>query len=182
MKKSILLSVLIICASITAMAQPGQGKFRFSIGPEIGYVTGTYHASWNLGAGGSAQAEYFVKDNVSITVLGGFVGYLGTTVPGYPGYKYQALNIIPVKAGIRYYIGESFHVGAQLGVGFIDNGAGHSTAFAYSPVIGYNFKTSNDKGIDFSIKYDGYAFNQNDIPNGYGGTFGAVGIRLAYIF
>jgi len=183
MKKTLILSILAICTSVVAIAQPEQGKFRFSIGPEVGYVVGTYHANWNLGAGGSAQAEYFFTDHTSLTVMGGFVGYLGTTVPGYPGYKYQAFNVIPVKAGIRFYAGESFHIGAQLGVGFMDNGAGHTTAFAYSPIIGYNFKTSNDKGIDFSIKYDGYAFNQNDFHNnGYGGTFGAVGLRLAYIF
>ncbi|HTB52225.1 MAG TPA: outer membrane beta-barrel protein [Ferruginibacter sp.] len=182
MKKTLILSILAICTSVVAIAQPEQGKFRFSIGPEVGYTTGTYAQSWNLGAGASAQAEYFFRDDVSMTITAGYVGYLGSSVPGQPGLKYQAFNTIPVKAGIRFYMGESFHIGAQLGVGFLDNGDGHSTAFAYSPIIGYNFRTNSDKGIDVSIKYDGYAFDQNDFHNGYGGTFGAVGLRLAYIF
>jgi hypothetical protein len=182
MKKLAIISILVLCTSISVMAQNEKGQFKFSIGPEVGYVAGPYVKTWNLGAGGSAQAEYFFTDHTSLTVLGGFIGYLGGAVPGYPGYKYQAINVIPVKAGIRFYLGESFHVGAQLGVGFVDNGAGHTTAFAYSPIIGYNFKTGNNKAIDFSVKYDGYSFDKKDIPNGYGGTLGAVGLRVAYVF
>jgi hypothetical protein len=180
MKKITILAIFVLCTSLAALAQNEQGQFKFSVGPEIGYTTGTFAQRWNLGAGGSAQAEYFFTDHTSLTVLGGFIGYLGGSAG--PGLKYQAINIIPVKAGIRLYLGESFHIGAQLGVGFMDNGAGHATAFAYSPIIGYNFKTGNDKGIDFSVKYDGYSFDQKDIPYGYGGTFGAVGLRIAYVF
>jgi hypothetical protein len=59
----------------------------------------------------------------------------------------------------------------QAGVAFLNNGGG--TAFAYSPQLGYEFKTKTDKAIDASFKYDGYSKN---------GTLGAVGVRIAYIF
>lgn len=181
MKKITIFTLLLFCTSMIALAQPEQGKFRFSIGPEIGYTAGPYAQRWNFGAGATGQFEYFIKDGVSLTAVSGFMGYLGDKAG--PGIRYQAVNIIPVKGGIRFYFGDAFHVGAQLGAGFIDNGSGHTTAFAYSPIIGYTVKTSGERGgIDFSIKYDGYSFNEKDIPDGYGSTFGAVDVRIAYVF
>ncbi|HMG83917.1 MAG TPA: outer membrane beta-barrel protein [Ferruginibacter sp.] len=182
MKKLTIITLLVLCTSVVALAQNESGNFKFSVGPEIGYTAGPFAQSWSLGAGGSAQAEFFCTDHASITLMGGFIGYLGASVPGQPQYKYHPFNTIPVKAGIRLYLGESFHIGAQAGVGFLDDGANRTTAFAYSPIIGYNFKTGNDNAIDFSIKYDGYSFNKKDIPTGYGNTFGAVGLRIAYVF
>ena len=61
-----------------------------------------------------------------------------------------------------------------MGIGILNklNNEG-GTAFAYSPQIGYEFKTKTDKKIDATFKYDAYSKN---------GTIGALGFRLAYIF
>ncbi len=64
------------------------------------------------------------------------------------------------------------------------------TAFAYSPQMGYNFKTNKGKTIDLTLKYEGYAYGNNGylyVYNGvnygnYGGSVGAVGIRVGYVF
>jgi hypothetical protein len=185
MKKFTILAILIFC-TVTSFAQvePRQGRFNFSLGLEAGYTAGPYAQRWNVGAGGTGQLEYFVRDNISMTLLSGYVGYLGDKESS--GLKYRSINIVPVKAGVRFYLGRSFHVGGELGAGFLGNGGSHTTAFAYSPIIGFNFKTRDSEGqrggVDISIKYDGYTFNDGDVPNGLGNTFAAVGLRIAYVF
>ena len=165
MKRIFLIAVIGVC-SVAVNAQR-LGTTKFSIGPEVGFATGTSATSNGLGGGATIQAEHFYQENISATLLFGFVGYTGRSLNSTSNYK--AFNVFPLRIGGRYYIGEGFHLGAQLGVGFATGG----TAFAYSPQVGYNFKTNKGKKIDATFKYDGYVNN---------GTFSALGIRLAYIF
>ena len=97
--------------------------------------------------------------------------YFGKSIA--PGVKYSATTILPLRIGARYYVGDGLHFGAQLGVGFV-NYVTSTTAFAYSPQVGYNFRTARGKAIDATFKYDAYAVS--------GGTLAAVDIRIAYIF
>lgn len=169
--KGIIAALVFAGLTLNAGAQK-IGKTKFSIGPEAGVVTGTYSSIWGFGLGASAQVEHFFKDNVSGTGIVGVISYFGKSYGS--GLKYKANNIIPIRIGVRYYIGEGFHAGAQLGVGILGNGGSSSTGVSYSPQIGYNFKTNKGKAVDATFKYDGYSRK--------GGTVGALGIRLAYIF
>lgn len=171
MRKLILLSFIIILSSLTVSAQKN-GTTRFSLGPEIGFATGTFSNIAGFGIGAIIQAEHFYQENLSVTALFGFVDYFGASIPN-TNTKYKSSLILPLRVGGRYYIGDGFHVGAQIGVGFI-SGASSSTGFAYSPQVGYNFRTSKGKAIDATFKYDGYAVS--------GGSLSALGVRLAYIF
>ena len=170
MKKAIVLTLFAVCTSIMAMAQK-DGKTKFSAGPEIGIATGTFGLSWGLGIGVSAQAEHFFQENVSGTALLGLISYFGKSYA--PGKKYTAYTTIPLRVGVRYYIGDGFHAGLQIGVGFLSYGGSSTTAFAYSPQLGYNFKTNKNKAIDLTLKYDAYTKN---------GTIGAIDLRVAYVF
>lgn len=168
MKKVISLMIVSICVSLVGMAQ--NGVTRFSVGPELGIATGTFGLGWGLGIGASAQAEHFFQENLSGTALVGFVSYLGKSIGN--GLKYKAINIIPLRVGARFYPVEGFHLGAQIGLGFLTGGGSSSTAFSYSPQVGYNFKTNSGKPIDATFKYDGYTKD---------GTLGALGIRVALV-
>jgi len=67
------------------------------------------------------------------------------------------------------------YAGLQTGLVFLSSYY-KTTAFAYSPLIGYEFKTKSDKSIDATLKYDGYS-------GGSGlGTIGVIGVRPAYVF
>jgi len=182
MKKIFILAILTFSTSLIFAQR--QGRFNFSLGLETGYTAGPNVQRWNIGAGGTGQFEYFLKDNVSITLLSGYIGYLGSKESS--GLKYRSITIVPLKAGARFYLGRNLHIGGELGAGFLGNGGSHTTAFAYSPIIGVSFRTFDGErqrgGVDISIKYDGYTFNSRDIPNGLGNTFGAVGLRVSYIF
>jgi hypothetical protein len=169
--KKILLVVLTAVVCSGAFAQKDDDKrLHFSVGAELGVITGDFQKFNSLGVGGTAQVEYNVASGTNLTLTGGFISYIGKSAG--TNTKYKALGILPIRAGIKYAIIDNFYGAAQLGAGIISNGGG--TAFAYSPIIGYEFTMNSGKTIDASLKYDGYSkANAN---------FGAVGIRLAYKF
>lgn len=173
MKKTLLLSVIALGMSFTALAQR-EGKTRFSIGPELGIATSNpldavpENKGWGLGIGGSAEIEHFFRQSLSGIVHVGFVSYAGRSSGS--STKNKAYTTVPITIGGNAYVGSNFHLGAQIGVGLNSINGGSATTFAYSPQIGYNFSNKNDKPLDLTIKYDGYAGD---------GNFSAIGIRLS---
>ena len=173
MKNIILSAIVVIAASVSASAQT-ENKFSFSVGPELGFATGTFSQTHSLGIGGSAQAEYYIMDKLKGTATIGLLAYLGKS------YNSSATNaaqtIIPIRVGAKYFLSGGFYGGAQLGMAILGNWAPNKGgAFAYSPLmLGYEFKTKSNKSVDAVIKYDGYT-------SAYG-TIGAFGARLAYVF
>lgn len=58
-------------------------------------------------------------------------------------------NVIPVKAGLRFYAGNQFYIAGDAGVGFANHG---NTSFVYSPSAGF----VSQNGLDIGIKYEDY--------------------------
>ena len=168
MKKIIVLMVVAVCTSCMLMAQ-SDSKFRFSVGPELSFASGSFSDSHSIGIGGTAQAEVSLQEHLYGTATFGLISYNGKSSGA--GYKYKGETILPLRVGVKYFLSGGIYGAAQLGVGFLNNGGG--TAFAYSPQIGYEFKTKSDKALDATFKYDGYSKD---------GTIGAIGFRLAYVF
>lgn len=169
MKKIFLFSIISLSISFTALAQR-EGKTRFSIGPELGLVTGEASSSWGIGIGASADVQHFFHENLTGDLSIGYVTYAGKSAG--VGFKNKNYTTIPVRIGGRLFVGNNFHLGAQLGVGINRVGGVGNNQFSYSPQIGYNFRSRNNKPFDATLKYDGYAGN---------GHFSAFGIRLSLI-
>lgn len=175
MKKLIVAAIIIITYSVPSFAQ-NENKFSFSIGPELGFATGSFSNTHSVGTGGTVQAEYYVQDKLKATATFGILAYIGKTVTiTNQKFKYPSQTIIPLRVGGKYFLTGGVYAGLQTGVAFLSNYAS-TTAFAYSPLVGYEFKTKSDKSIDATLKYDGYS------AGGGVGTIGALGIRLAYVF
>jgi hypothetical protein len=174
MRKNVLLLIMALSFTSISFAQK-EGKTKFSIGPEIGWATTNPlsdipgNKGWGFGIGGSAQIEHFFREQSSGVVSVGIVNYVGRSSSA--NTKNKAYTAIPVKAGGNYYVGNKLHLGAQIGIGFNSLSGESITTFAYTPQIGYNF-SRNEKPLDLTFKYDGYAGN---------GGFGAWGIRLSLI-
>ena len=168
MKRIILFALMSFCTSIIALAQ-NQPGFKFSVGPEIGLATGSFANSHSFGIGATAQAEVSLQEHLYGTITAGVISYNGKSSGA--GYKYKGTSIVPFRVGVKYFLTGGVYGGLQAGVGFLNNGAG--TAFAYSPQLGYEFRTKTGKAVDATFKYDGYSKN---------GTISALGFRLAYIF
>lgn len=171
MKKVILFSLIALGIANGVKAQSEQ-RFKFSVGPELSIPTGTFSNGWSFGIGGTAQVEVPVQQNFNVTGTAGIILYNGKTVGN--GLKNTSLSIIPIRVGGKYFFTQGVYGAAQLGLGIINRGFG--TAFAYSPQIGYEFRTNSGKAIDLSFKYDGYSAKSEV------GTLSAFGIRVAYIF
>ncbi|MEO6136939.1 MAG: outer membrane beta-barrel protein [Ginsengibacter sp.] len=174
MKKTILFMLVTMAAVSTSFAQK-EGKTKFSIGPELAWATSNPlsdipgNKGWGLGFGGSVQVEHFFQEKVSGTFYAGVIAFAGRSADN--SSKNKGYTTVPIRAGINYYVGDRFHLGAQLGVGINSWNDSKATAFSYSPQIGYNF-SRNEKPLDLTLKYDGYA--------GHGG-FSAIGLRLSLI-
>ncbi|MEO6681739.1 MAG: hypothetical protein ABIN48_02850 [Ginsengibacter sp.] len=173
MKKYLLF--LAVCLSVSTISF-GQkyGTTKFSLGPEIGIATSnpfknTNNKGFGIGAGASAQIEHFFQESISGVVSAGIVYYSGRSSGSTE--KNKAYVAIPVLVGGNAFVGDRFHIGARIGAGLNSVSGISSTTFAYSPQIGYNF-SRNEKPLDLTLKYDGYAGKYN---------FSALGLRLSFI-
>lgn len=172
MKKIIVFTLMAICTSCMVMAQNEPG-FKFSVGPELGFATGSFSNTHSIGFGATIQAEVSLQEHLYGTATTGIIIYNGKSIAG-TNTKQKSLTIIPVRVGAKYFLSGGVYGAAQIGVAFLSNNALYNgTAFAYSPQLGYEFKTKSGKAVDATFKYDGYSKN---------GTLGALGFRLAYIF
>ncbi|NOT90379.1 hypothetical protein [Ferruginibacter sp.] len=169
--KKIFLAVAItaICTGAYAQSESDK-KFHFSVGPEVGFATGDFNVTHSVGVGATVQAEYNVGGTSNVTLTTGYMSYAGKSAGA--GIKFKAAGIIPLKVGLKYFLSEGFYGAAQIGAGFFNNGGG--TAFAYTPMIGYEFNAKSGQAIDAGLKYDGYSKN--------GSGLGSVGVRIAYKF
>ncbi len=171
MKKIPLFLLMAFCASSALLAQ-NQPAFKFSVGPELGFATGTFATSHSVGIGASVQAEISIQEHLFGTATFGIISYAGKSYGS--GLKYAGQTIIPLRIGAKYFLSGGVYCALQAGVGFLNklNNEG-GTAFSYSPQVGYEFNTKKGKAVDATFKYEGYSKN---------GTKGALGFRLAYIF
>lgn len=167
MKKSILVFALALLVSVAGFAQ--KESFKFSLGAELGFASGSFSNTHSFGIGGSAQAEIPLQDKLNGVAYGGILFYNGKSYTG--NLKYTGLTIIPVRVGVKYFLADGFYGTFQAGLGFLGN-YGSGIAFSYSPQLGYEFNTKSGKAVDATIKYDAYSKN---------GTIGAINFRLAYI-
>lgn len=172
--KKIFLAVAVTAICTGAFAQKKSDKqVGFSVGPEIGFATGNLNGTHSVGIGATIQADVNIAPSTAFTVTTGLLSYAGRSING--ASKNKAQIIIPLRAGLKYFLSEGFYGAAQLGAGFFNNYEFRKgTALAYTPMIGYEFNTKSGKAVDASFKYDGYAIN------GLGS--GSIGFRLAYRF
>lgn len=174
MKKYLLLFVMAITVTTLSFGQK-YGKTKFSLGLELGYATSNPfkaipgNKGFGVGFGGSAQIEHFFQESLSGVVSAGVISYAGRSTGGTT--KNKAYTAIPILVGGNFYVGDRLHLGAQVGAGLNSISGESATTFAYSPQIGYKF-SRNEKPLDLTFKYDGYAGK---------GNFGALGLRLSFI-
>lgn len=163
--KKMILSAVIMIAAFGASAQNNKA-LSFSVGAEVGAVTGNLGDFYSVALGATAQIDYKLVSNFAVTANSGFITFTGKKISG-TNLKYQSQTLIPLLIGGKYYFENSKAYGAlQLGSSFSTRSGGGSS-FTYVPGIGYKF---NDR-VDAVLKYTGYS--------GDGGTFG---VRLAYTF
>ena len=159
---------------VNAQSVPAN-KFRFGIGAEALIPVGNTANISNFGIGITPRLQYGVSNNFALTFTTGLYHFFPKTVTypasgSFPGSteKYKS-DIIPVKAGFKYFVGSGFYVAGEAGVSFEVAEGGYPAHFLWSPGIGYATKK-----WDIGARYENLS--------GHRHTGGVIGLRVAYGF
>ncbi|HEX8021641.1 outer membrane beta-barrel protein [Mucilaginibacter sp.] len=164
MKHLFSLFILVVLSAATAKAQSNNRTWRVGFGIDAGIATSD---AFKYAIGGDIRIQKDFNPRVSGTLTTGFSHFFEKDhFAGYSQYG-SPYNVIPVKLGIRYFVGDNLYLGGEAGAGFAFEQWG--TSFVWSPSVGMAFKN----GIDLSLKYEDYTKDK---------ATKTLGLRLAYGF
>ncbi|WP_345209202.1 hypothetical protein [Mucilaginibacter gynuensis] len=124
-----------------------QSKWRIGFGVDPGLAT---KDPFQYTLGGDIRLQRDFNNRVSGTLTAGFTHFFEKDhFTGFNQYG-SPYNVIPVKAGIKYFVANKLYVGGEAGVGFGFEQWGNS--FLWSPSVGLTFSN----GLDMSVKYEDY--------------------------
>ena len=159
------------------------GGVRFSIGVDAGIPTGNLSNRYDWNLGGSLQADIPVANNLFVTVNAGYDNIFGKKNIDGTGLDITNIQLLPVKAGLKYFIVKDFYVQGEAGAAFLLNksnlGDNNSTAFVYAPQIGYQFQLGGKNFIDAGVRYEATTKLNSDVDNS---KVNFIGLRVAYGF
>jgi hypothetical protein len=135
--------------------------------------------NWNLG--GSVQADIPVVSNqLFVTVNAGYDNFFGKTIDGVSATNIQ---LLPVKAGLKFFPVSNFYIQGEAGAEFdlnkSDVGFNNTAAFVYAPQIGYQFQLGGNNYIDAGVRYEASTKFNSNIDDS---KVNFVGLRVAYGF
>ena len=143
-------------------------KKAFSVGLDLAIPT---NSIYSVGFGGSGKAEVPVAGAASITVTAGFTSlYYKSSVFGNTKSAAPA-TFIPLKAGVKYYLGEAFYIEGEAGNAIATN-YGKDKLFAFALGPGFLANAGKNSAIDIGFRYENWG----------SGRIRQTGIRVAYRF
>jgi hypothetical protein len=157
---------------------------RYSIGVDAGIPTGKLADNYNWNLGGSLQADIPVASQLFVTVNAGYNNIFGKDVTvGATTVKATNIQLLPVKAGLKFFPVQNFYIQGEAGAAFVLNktkiGADNSTAFIYAPQIGYQFALGGSNYIDAGVRYEASTKLISTVNDS---KVNFVGLRVAYGF
>ena len=165
-KRFKLASLLIILFVATQVnAQKGDKSWRMGISAMPGVAT---NGGYGFVFGSDIRLQTEIADKLQFTLTTGLTGFFKKD-------NVKGMSYIPVKPGLKYFLGENLYVGGEAGIAFgLVKNSGRS--FVWAPAIGLSFKT-----VDIGVKYeDASDFKFGDLTNNnYCKQFA---LRVAYGF
>lgn len=159
---------------------------KFSIGVDAGIPTGNFSNAYNWNLGGSVQADIpVVAKQLYVTVNAGYDNFFGKKNLVADGITYDQTNLqlLPVKAGLKYFPVGGFYIQGEAGAAFAlnksDLGFDKSAAFIWAPQVGYQFNLGGNNYIDAGVRYQG---STDFVSNNSNSQVNFVGLRVAYGF
>jgi hypothetical protein len=170
----------------SAPASTSPEGVKFSIGVDGGIPTGNFSNNYNWNIGGSVQADIpVISKQLYVTVNAGYDNFFGKKDLTAGGLTYDQTNIqlLPVKAGLKFFPVGGFYIQGEAGAAFAlnksDAGFDKSAAFIYAPQIGYQFNIGGGNFIDAGVRYQG---STDFVSNDSNSKINFVGLRVAYGF
>jgi hypothetical protein len=187
--KSVTLLAAIMGGTLTVKAQTttapavGAGGIIYSIGADGGVTTGSFRDSHKSMVGGSIEADFPFADQFYITANTGYNQFFGVNNVFGTGIKAADINIIPVKAGLKYFPISLLYVQLEAGAAFVTNkstlGFERTATFIYAPQVGTQIPLGGKNYLNAGVRWEGCTnFTENDGSSR--GHFFAL--RAAYAF
>jgi hypothetical protein len=184
MKNSIKISVIALSllsfvhlhstAQTTAKKETYASGIRLSIGADGGIPVGSLKNGYDWDLGGSVQADFpIVKEQLYATINAGYNNFFSKN------NNLDDLQLIPVKAGLKYFPVKCFYVQGEAGASFLVNkdkvGVNKSAVFAYAPQVGVLLNIGGNNYIDAGFRFEG-----NTKFYDAGKTNNFLALRIAY--
>jgi hypothetical protein len=160
--------------AITVKAQTtSPGAVRFGIGLEAGVPTGnahTYLSSFEAGA--TARMQVGLSSNLAAILTSGYYNMFSKNIT-INGVSSEApgLGIVPVKIGLKGFLGKGLYFTGEAGAGFETSKDGNTnqkdTKSILAGGLGYTMKS-----WDIGVGYENFMGQSFD--------YGLIGLRLAY--
>jgi hypothetical protein len=155
-----------------------------SIGADAGIPTGNLSNSYNWSLGGSIQADIpVIQNQLFVTVNAGYNNIFGKNNIGGTGIDATNIQLLPVKAGLKFYPVSHFYIQGEAGAAFAlnksDLGFDNSAAFLYAPQIGYQFPLGGKSYLDAGVRWEGTTKFNSNVDDSKVNFFG---LRVAYAF
>jgi len=163
----------------------GPNGIVLSVGVDAGIPTGKLNDAYNWNIGGSVQADIpVVPHQLFVTVNAGYNSIQGKKdLLGVQGADAPNIQLLPVKAGLKYFPISHFYVQGEAGAAFAlnksDVGFDKSAAFVYAPQLGYQFPLGGKSYLDAGVRYEASTKFNSAIDNSKVNFFG---LRVAYAF
>lgn len=162
----------------------GPDGIVLSVGVDGGLPTGKLSDSYNWSLGGSVQADIpVIQHQLFVTVNAGYDNFFGKNNFNGTGYDVTNLQLLPVKAGLKFFPISHFYIQGEAGAAFAlnksDFGFDNTAAFLYAPQVGVQFPLGGRSYIDAGIRYEAttkFNSNVNDSKVNF------LGLRVAYAF
>jgi len=154
-----------------------------SVGVDAGIPTGNLSNGYNWNIGGSVQADFPVLPQLFVTLNAGYNSIQGKDNAFGTGLSATNIQLLPVKAGLKFFPVSHFYIQGEAGAAFAlnksDVGFSNGEAFIYAPQVGYQFPLGGKSFIDAGVRYEGSTDFTSNNSNTQVNFFA---LRLAYAF
>jgi len=155
-----------------------------SVGVDAGIPTGNLNNTYNWNIGGSVQADIpVIQHQLFVTVNAGYNSIQGKKNIDGTGLDATNIQLLPVKAGLKFFPVSNFYIQGEAGAAFLLNKSdlndNNSAAFVYAPQIGVQFPLGGKSYIDAGVRYEASTKFNSNIDDSKVNFFG---LRVAYAF
>ena len=155
-----------------------------SVGVDAGIPTGKLSDAYNFNLGGSVQADIpVIPHQLFVTVNAGYNNIFGKNNIQGTGLDATNIQLLPVKAGLKFFPISNFYIQGEAGAAFAlnksDLGFDKSAAFVYAPQVGVQFPLSGKSYIDAGVRYEA-STKFSSLTDDSKVNF--IGLRVAYAF
>jgi hypothetical protein len=162
----------------------GPNGIVLSVGVDAGIPTGNLNNSYNWNIGGSVQADIpVIPHQLFVTVNGGYNSIQGKNNIAGTGLDATNIQLLPVKAGLKFFPISNFYIQGEAGAAFLLNKSDlnddKSAAFVYAPQIGVQFPLGGKSYIDAGVRYEATTKFNSAIDDS---KVNFIGLRVAYAF